>query len=81
MYALEDLESVIRTAIMDFIDDGDLSVTIKESKRIEIKNLSAQFTCAEDWPYKDFMVCEHMICYSKAICLYDIQPNRTHIRF
>ena len=43
---------------MDFVDDGDLFVYNQgESNRIEVKNLSAQFTCAEDWCFKDFIVC------------------------
>ena len=43
---------------MNFVDDGDMFIYRNGEKyRIEVKNLSAQFTCAEDWPFKDFMVC------------------------
>lgn len=34
-------------------DGGDLFI----DQRIEVKHLSADFTGAHDWPFKDFMVC------------------------
>jgi len=35
-------------------DNGDLYI----SQRIEVKDVSAQFTCEKDWPYKNsFIVC------------------------
>ena len=38
----------------DYADSGDLLIT----QRIEVKRLSASFTCKEDWPFKDkFIVC------------------------
>lgn len=43
---------------MDFVDDGDMFIyKNNKSYRIEVKNLSAQFTSKEDWPFKDFIVC------------------------
>lgn len=38
----------------DHRDEGDLTVAM----RVEVKHLSAQFTCMNDWPFKDkFIVC------------------------
>lgn len=35
-------------------DSGDLEIT----RRVEVKQLSASFTCREDWPFRDkFIVC------------------------
>lgn len=43
---------------MNFVDDGDMFIYRNGEKyRIEVKNLSAEFTSREDWPFKDFMVC------------------------
>ena len=37
----------------EFSDTGDLSIHTK----IEVKQISAQFTGPHDWPFKDFIVC------------------------
>jgi hypothetical protein len=38
----------------DYADGGDLFIT----QRVEVKRLSAEFTSAQDWPFKDkFIVC------------------------
>jgi len=38
----------------EFADEGDLYVTM----RVETKQLTCDFTCREDWPFrKDFIVC------------------------
>ena len=37
-----------------YVDIGDLEV----SQRVEVKHLSAEFTCSDDWPFApDFIVC------------------------
>jgi len=68
---------------MDFVDDGDLFVYNQgESNRIEVKNLSAQFTCAEDWPFRDFMVCAKNAydnATPKPYAYMIFNKNRTHI--
>ena len=38
----------------DYIDHGDLYV---DGHRVEVKGLSCNWTCAADWPFKDFLVC------------------------
>lgn len=39
---------------MDFVDSGDLYI----NQRVEVKSLSAEFTCKEDWPFgKELIVC------------------------
>lgn len=39
---------------LNHLDGGDLFI----QQRIEVKTLSAEFTCAEDWPFKQkFIVC------------------------
>jgi len=46
---------------MNFVDEGDLyicDVRGQDEKRVEVKHLGAQFTCAEDWKFGEhFMVC------------------------
>jgi len=37
----------------DYADSGDLEII----SRAEVKHLSAEFTCVDDWPFHDFMVC------------------------
>jgi len=37
----------------EYADQGDLEVLL----RVEVKQLSADFTDAADWPFPDFMVC------------------------
>lgn len=34
---------------LDYVDTGD--ITIIERKRVEVKHLGKNFTCAEDWPF------------------------------
>ena len=38
----------------DFADDGDIHT---ELGRFEVKRLGVDFTGAEDWPFKDYIVC------------------------
>jgi len=39
---------------MDHVDSGDLYI----SQRVEVKSLSAEFTCKEEWPFgKELIVC------------------------
>lgn len=33
-------------------DDGDIHIT----QRVEVRQITAPFTCREDWPFKDFIV-------------------------
>ena len=67
----------------DFQDDGDLFVFKNDKKyRIEVKNLSCDFTSSEDWQFKEFIVCASH-SYDNA----DLKPyaymilnkNRTHM--
>jgi hypothetical protein len=38
--------------VMDYVDNGDLYIQRDgEQERIDIKHLSTDFTCANDWPY------------------------------
>jgi hypothetical protein len=37
----------------DFADHGDLLL----ERRLEVKHLSAEFTCAADWPFPNVIVC------------------------
>ncbi len=42
----------------DGVDEGDMILDHNgENKRIEVKQSSKEFTCAEDWPYKRFFIC------------------------
>ena len=66
----------------DFQDDGDLFVH-KEGKkyRIEVKNLSCDFTSAKDWKFKDFMVCaSHSYDFAdeKPYAYFILNKKRTH---
>jgi len=45
----------------NFADLGDLEVMT----RVEVKQLSADFTCRDDWPFPDFLVCNKS-AYDKA---------------
>lgn len=67
----------------DFQDDGDLFV-YKDSRkyRIEVKNLSCDFTCAEDWKFKDFIVCaSHSYDFAdeKPYAYFILNKYRTHV--
>lgn len=45
---------------MEHVDRGDLYISKpdKEEMRVEVKSLSAEFTCKEDWPFgKQLIVC------------------------
>jgi hypothetical protein len=64
---------------LNFTDDGDIYI----NQRIEVKSLSADFTCAEDWPFKDkFLVCaKHSFDNAKPkpfMYIY-LNKNKTHI--
>ena len=37
----------------DYVDDGDLTISL----RVEVKRSSKSFTCVEDYPFADFMIC------------------------
>ena len=45
-------EAETRDKWKECVDDGDLFVTM----RVEAKQLSYDFTCREDWPFKEFML-------------------------
>lgn len=68
-----------------YADGGDIYFLIdREWKRAEAKGLSADFTCLEDWPFDDFIVCQRhsfdrarpkptlYVCLNKA---------RTHVAY
>jgi len=64
-----------------FRDHGDLFIT----QRVEVKGLSAQFTCKEDWPYGgDFIVCaKHSWdeASPKPIAYFYLNRDETHYAF
>jgi len=63
----------------DHIDSGDLYL----SQRVEVKGLGAEFTSAEDWPFKDqFMVCakhSYDIANPKPYMYVYLNKARTHL--
>lgn len=67
----------------DFQDHGDLFVYKNSNKyRIEVKNLSCDFTCAEDWKFKDFIVCaSHSYDFAdqKPYAYFILNKDRTHV--
>lgn len=67
----------------DFQDDGDLFVYVDNFKhRVEVKNLSCDFTSDKDWPFKDFIVCaSHSYDYAdkKPYAYFILNKNRTHV--
>tara|TARA_R100000808_G_C2100421_1_gene117684 strand:+ start:84 stop:557 length:474 start_codon:yes stop_codon:yes gene_type:complete len=65
-------------------DDGDLEVYKNNNKyRVEVKGLSADFTCAEDWKYGNkFIVCaKHSYdqAKTKPYAYMILNKNRTHV--
>jgi len=68
---------------MNFVDDGDMFIYRNGEKyRIEVKNLSAEFTCKEDWPFKDFIVCakkSYDHATPKPYAYLILNKNRTHM--
>ena len=67
-----------RSDAESFADLGDLEVMT----RVEVKQLGAEFTCREDRPFPDFMVC-NKAAYDKAIRkprhFYYINKDGTHV--
>jgi hypothetical protein len=67
----------------EYADDGDLFIQDKEKwVRIEVKGLNAEFTNLNDWPFKNFMVCEKD-SYDRTLpnpptCYYILNKTRTH---
>jgi hypothetical protein len=67
------------------VDDGDMYISKNGEplKRVEVKNLGASFTCAEDWPYKEqFMVCaQYSYDYAnpKPFIYIYLNKERTHV--
>jgi len=60
-------------------DDGDLYI----DQRVEVKHLSCDFTCREDWPFgADFMVCAKH-AYDRAVpkphVFLILNRDRTHV--
>jgi len=64
-------------------DDGDLFVLDDgEWRRIEVRNLGYDFTCREDWPHRDFIICTQHTwdeAEDKPYRYYYLNPARTHI--
>ena len=60
-------------------DEGDLLI----SQRIEVKNVNVDFTCAEDWVYKNkFIVCaKHSweLAQPKPYAYMIVNKNRTNV--
>jgi hypothetical protein len=59
-------------------DEGDIQITM----RIEVKQISSEFTCREDWPFPDFIVTSrYQFDYSRprphAFAV--VNPSATHI--
>ena len=65
-------------------DNGDIYISKDEKfwQRVEVKGLSADFTCKEDWPYKDkFIVCaKHSYDNAdpKPFLYYHLNRQKTH---
>lgn len=61
-----------------FTDLGDLEVM----HRVEVKQLGAEFTCREDWPFPDFLVCSKS-SYDRAVrkprFFYYLNRAATHV--
>jgi len=68
-----------RAECRDHMDNGDLYI----NQRVEVKGLSTEFTCAEDWPYKDwFMIVakyKYDISNPKPIMFVYLNKARTHL--
>ena len=61
----------------DHSDDGD----IRMDCRIEVKHLSTNFTCADDWPWRRFFICS---CHAwdqakvKPFVFFQLNRRQTH---
>jgi hypothetical protein len=67
-----------RSDAPDFADLGDIEIM----SRIEVKGLSAEFTCREDWPFPDFLVCNKAAfdkAHRKPAMFYYVNKDGTHI--
>ncbi len=61
----------------DYSDQGDLELGL----RIEVKRLGCEFTCAEDWPFKNFIVCSRHswdMANPRASRFYYLNKQMTH---
>jgi hypothetical protein len=67
----------------DYADSGDIWVISKRKwKRIEVKGLGYDFTSAEDWPHRDFIVCAKHAWDRASIpasAFYYVNPAMTHM--
>ena len=58
-------------------DNGDLEI----SQRIEVKRLSYDFTCKEDWPFPDFLIVD-AIHFDRArpvpVAYWSVNPQGTY---
>ena len=62
----------------DYADNGDLFIT----QRIEVKHRGVDFTCADDWPYSDFMVCAKHAwdrALQKPYAFIYLNKSKTHV--
>lgn len=67
----------------EYADGGDMQVKGKDGyyRRIEVKHLSVNFTCSQDWPFHDFIVCaKHSwdAADPKPLAYYILPKNMTH---
>lgn len=61
-------------------DRGDIMATV----RVEVKHLGCTFTCREDWPYPDFIVCaKHAFDQArpKPWAFIYVAQQQTHLAF
>ncbi len=62
-----------------YVDNGDLEVSL----RVEVKQLSYQFTCRDDWPFgENFIVCAQQMfdnACPKPFAFFYVNPKATHV--
>ena len=63
----------------DYADNGDIEITA----RVEIKRCNKDFTCAEDFPFKDAMICNKNAfdrAHPKPVYIMIINKAGTHYK-